>query len=170
MNDLKFPEKKQSKKLGHFEIDMLKHLQSKTERAYEISQDFDGYVEFEPDACEKYAHIPIKFQNAVIAKLYRLGKIDGRRGEYGEILLKVISKERKPKSDYRLSPHLQAMEDAIRIIAEKELPVYYHNDSNAKRIARSQQNHPEYWTEYFEKYGRINAASKYAEEEYGEYE
>lgn len=170
MSELNFPEKKKTEKVDHYGIEMLKHLQSISDKAYQTSQDFDGYVEFEPDFCEKYAHIPKRIQNAVITKLYRLGKIDGRRGEYGEILLKVISEERKPKSDYRLNPHLQAMEDAWKIIAEKELPVYYHNDSNAKRIARSQQNHPEYWTEYFEKYGRINAVSKYAEEEYGEYE
>lgn len=171
MNELNFPkkEREESGKVDHYGADMMKHLQMKTESEYKATQDFDGYVAFDPDFCEKYAHIPKKIQNAVITKLYKLGKIDGKRGEYGEVLLKVIPEVQKRKAK-PLNPHLQAMEDAWKILAEKELPVYYHNDSNAKRIARSQQNHPEYWTEYFEKYGHINAASEYAEEEYGEYE
>ena len=90
MDDLNFPlMEKKSKGLSGNAIEMKTHIKYRSDRMFEISKDFDGFIKFDPYLCERNAKIKIQDQNAAIRELYAHGDIDGRRGKNGEIYLKI---------------------------------------------------------------------------------
>lgn len=99
MDNLNFPlMAKKSKGLSGNAIEMKTHIKYRSDRMFEISKDFDGFIKFDPYLCERNAKIKIQDQNAAIRELYEHGDIDGRRGENGEIYLKIKQEKQEKKA------------------------------------------------------------------------
>lgn len=99
MDNLNFPlMEKKSKGLSGNAIEMKTHIKYRSDRMLEISKDFDGFIKFDPYLCERNAKIKIQDQNAAIRELYEHGDIDGRRGENGEIYLKIKQEKQEKKA------------------------------------------------------------------------
>ena len=99
MDNLNFPlMEKKSKGLSGNALEMKTHIKYRSDRMFEISKDFDGFIKFDPYLCERNAKIKIQDQNSAIRELYEHGDIDGRRGENGEIYLKIKQEKQEKKA------------------------------------------------------------------------